>query len=95
MIWIETPTNPLLKVVDIKAVSEIAKKHNILLAVDNTFLTPYLQRPLEFGADFSVYSLTKYINGHSDVIMGAVLLNDSEIYKKLHVLQTSMCRNVF
>lgn len=77
----------MLNVLDIKTISKLAKKHNILLAVDNTFLTPYLQRPLELGADLSVHSLTKYINGHSDIIMGAVLLNNTEMYEKLRFLQ--------
>ncbi|KRT83880.1 hypothetical protein AMK59_3307, partial [Oryctes borbonicus] len=70
LIFIETPTNPLMKVFDIKAIAEVAKNNHALLAVDNTFLTPYFQRPLELGADLSSYSLTKYMNGHSDVIMG-------------------------
>jgi len=90
LIWIETPTNPLLKVLDIKAVAEVAHKHKVLLAVDNTFLTPYLQRPLELGADLSVHSLTKYMNGHSDVIMGAILLNNKEVHDKLRFLQNAM-----
>ncbi|CAH0555881.1 unnamed protein product [Brassicogethes aeneus] len=90
MIWIETPTNPTLKVFDIKAVSEIAKKHNIILAVDNTFLTSYLQRPLDLGADITVYSLTKYMNGHSDVIMGALTTNNTKLWEELKFLQNSM-----
>lgn len=90
LIWLETPTNPTLKVSDIKAVSEIAKKNNILLAVDNTFLTCYLQRPLSLGADMTVYSLTKFMNGHSDVLMGAILINDKELYEKLKYLQNGL-----
>ncbi|XP_018333091.1 cystathionine gamma-lyase-like isoform X2 [Agrilus planipennis] len=90
MIWIETPTNPTLTVIDIRAVSKIAEKHKIILAVDNTFLTPYFQRPLELGADLSVYSLTKYMNGHSDVIMGAIVLNDETLHTKLRFLQNAM-----
>lgn len=90
LIWLETPTNPTLKVVDIKRAAEIAKRNNILLAVDNTFLTPYLQRPLELGADLVVYSLTKYMNGHSDVIMGSMVTNDKELYDKLKYLQNTM-----
>jgi len=90
LIWIETPTNPLLKVLDIKAVSQVTKKHKILLAVDNTFLTPYLQRPLALGADLVVHSLTKYMNGHSDIIMGAIIVNDTEIHDKLRFLQNAM-----
>lgn len=89
MIWIETPTNPLLKVLDIAAISKIAKSHNkdILVVVDNTFVTSYLQRPLDFGADIVMYSLTKYMNGHSDVIMGAAILNDSAVEQRLRFLQ--------
>lgn len=88
MIWLETPTNPNLKVVDIAAIVKLAKNRgNIIVIVDNTFLTPYLQRPLDFGADIVMYSLTKYMNGHSDVIMGAAILNDDEIEKKLRFLQ--------
>ncbi|XP_056641350.1 cystathionine gamma-lyase [Diorhabda sublineata] len=90
LIWLETPTNPTLKVIDIKKASEIAKRNNILLAVDNTFLTPYLQRPIELGADLAVYSLTKYMNGHSDVIMGSMVTNDKELYDKLKYLQNAM-----
>lgn len=90
LIFIESPTNPLLKVCDIKAIAEIAKKNGAHLAVDNTFLTPYFQRPLELGADFSVYSLTKYMNGHSDVVMGAVVTNNTEMYNKLRFLQNGM-----
>ncbi|GBP37505.1 Cystathionine gamma-lyase [Eumeta japonica] len=75
LIWIETPTNPILKVADIAAISKVAKKHgDITVVVDNTFLTSYLQRPLDFGADIVMYSLTKYMNGHSDVIMGAAMI---------------------
>ncbi|XP_049875431.1 cystathionine gamma-lyase [Pectinophora gossypiella] len=91
MIWIETPTNPLLKVIDIKAITNLAKsKGNIIVVVDNTFLTPYLQRPLDFGADVVVYSLTKYMNGHSDVIMGAAIVNDDELGNKLRFLQNAL-----
>lgn len=91
MIWIETPTNPLLKVVDIAAIVKEAKSHgDVIVIVDNTFLTPYLQKPLDFGADMSMYSLTKYMNGHSDVIMGAVVLNDDDLEKKLRFLQNGM-----
>ncbi|XP_023946800.2 cystathionine gamma-lyase [Bicyclus anynana] len=92
MIWIETPTNPLLKVVDISEISKIVKQHNkeIMIVVDNTFLTPYLQRPLDHGADVVMYSLTKYMNGHSDVVMGAAVMNDVEIEKRLRFLQVAM-----
>ena len=90
LIWLETPTNPILKIIDIKAISTITKKHKLLLAVDNTFLTPYLQRPLELGADIVAHSLTKYMNGHSDVVMGAVIVNDEKIYEKMRYLQNAL-----
>ncbi|GBP94717.1 Cystathionine gamma-lyase [Eumeta japonica] len=91
LIWIETPTNPILKVADIAAISKVAKKHgDITVVVDNTFLTSYLQRPLDFGADIVMYSLTKYMNGHSDVIMGAAIVNDDELAEKLRFLQNFM-----
>ncbi|XP_055915295.1 cystathionine gamma-lyase-like [Eupeodes corollae] len=89
LLWIETPTNPLIKVVDITAVAKLAheKKEDIIVAVDNTFLTSYFQRPLELGADMVVYSLTKYMNGHGDVVMGAVTLNDEGLHNRLRFLQ--------
>lgn len=87
MIWIESLTNPTLKVIDIPAIAAIARKHKILLAVDSTFLTPYFQRPLNLGADIVVHSITKYINGHSDVIMGCVITNNEEINEQLKFLQ--------
>nr|CAH7767844.1 unnamed protein product [Callosobruchus chinensis] len=87
LIWAENPTNPTLKVVDLCALSKVAKEHKLLLAVDNTFLSPYLQRPADFGADLVVNSVTKYMNGHSDVIMGAVCTNSEELYKKLKFIQ--------
>ncbi|KAK9722463.1 Cys/Met metabolism PLP-dependent enzyme [Popillia japonica] len=90
LIFIETPTNPLLKVFDIRAIAEIAKNNKALFCVDNTFLTPYFQRPLELGADISSYSLTKYMNGHTDVIMGAIVTNNEEVYTKLRFLQNAM-----
>lgn len=89
LIWLETPTNPLLKLTDIAAVSQIAKRRNLLLAVDNTFATPYLQRPLELGADIIVHSTTKYIGGHSDVVGGAVVLNDESLYEKIKFYQNA------
>ena len=89
LIWVETPTNPMLNIIDIKAVSNIAKKHNILLSVDNTFATPYLQKPLDLGADIVMHSLTKYMGGHSDVVMGAAICNDEKIAEKLYFLQNS------
>lgn len=83
LIWIETPTNPTMQIVDIGAVAKIAKAHNILLAVDNTFASPYLQNPIDLGADIVMHSVTKYLGGHSDVVMGALMLNDEELYKRL------------
>nr|CAI5852609.1 unnamed protein product [Callosobruchus analis] len=90
LIWLETPTNPTMKVVDIKAASALAKEYNIITTVDNTFLSPYLQRPLDLGADLSLYSLSKYMNGHADVIMGSIATNNEEIYTKLKFLQNAM-----
>jgi len=87
LIWVETPTNPLMKLVDIKAVVEIAKGKNILVAVDNTFATPYLQRPIDMGADIVMHSATKYLGGHSDVIAGALIAKDAELGDKLHFIQ--------
>ncbi|XP_072018947.1 putative cystathionine gamma-lyase 2 [Amphiura filiformis] len=89
LVWIETPTNPLLKLVDIQAASDIAHNANqdIVVAVDNTFSSPYFQRPLTFGADLVVHSATKYINGHSDVVMGLVAVDNEEIYKRLQFTQ--------
>ncbi len=89
MILIESPTNPLLKVYDIAAISGIAKKHNVKLVVDNTFMSPYLQNPLDLGADIVVHSTTKYIGGHSDVIGGAIMLNDPATYERLKFIQNS------
>ncbi len=83
LIWLETPTNPLLRLIDIQAVADIAHRHNLLVAVDNTFASPYFQQPLKLGADIVVHSTTKYINGHSDVIGGALVLNDEEVYQSL------------
>lgn len=88
--WLETPTNPTFKVYDIKTISSVAKKHNVTLVIDNTFLTSYLQRPLELGADLCVYSLTKYMNGHSDVVMGAIVTNNKEWYDRLLFVQNGM-----
>lgn len=90
LIWLETPTNPLLTIVDIGAVATIARARGVLLAVDNTFASPYFQRPLELGADIVVQSTTKYIAGHSDVIGGAVLLNDASIYEELRFFQNTI-----
>jgi cystathionine gamma-lyase len=90
MVWIETPTNPLLKIFDIEAISEISHKHNALVVVDNTFASPFFQKPLLIGADIVVHSTTKYINGHSDIIGGAVILNDPELHKKILLVQKSV-----
>lgn len=88
MIWMESITNPLLTVLDIKGVCEIAhSQSNIIVVVDNTFLTSYYQRPLELGADIVLYSLSKYLGGHSDLIMGAIVMNDSELYSRLNYVQ--------
>lgn len=87
LIWIETPTNPLMKLVDIKAVTEIVKGKDILVAVDNTFATPYLQRPIDLGADIVMHSATKYLGGHSDVIAGALVAKTAELGEKLHFIQ--------
>ena len=89
-IYIETPANPLLTITDIAAVSEIAKKHGKLLIVDNTFLTPYLQRPIELGADIVIHSGTKYLGGHSDTISGLVVVNDKAIADRLYYLQNAI-----
>ncbi len=89
LIWIETPSNPLMKIVDIAACSEITKKHQVLLGVDNTFASPYLQNPLELGADIVMHSVTKYLGGHSDVIMGALIVNQDALHEKLAFIQNS------
>lgn len=90
LIWIETPSNPLLKTCDIEAISKIAKKHSLILVVDNTFLSPYFQKPLSLGADIVVHSSTKYIGGHSDVLGGAILLNEHAYYEKLKFNQNAV-----
>ena len=89
LIWVETPTNPMLNIIDIKAVSVLAKKYNILFAVDSTFATPYLQLPLDLGADIVMHSVTKYIGGHSDVVMGALIVKDKELAEKLYFIQNA------
>ncbi|MBR4985148.1 MAG: aminotransferase class I/II-fold pyridoxal phosphate-dependent enzyme [Proteobacteria bacterium] len=88
-LFIESPANPLLTVTDIKAVADIAKKHNILTIVDNTFMTPYLQRPISLGADIVIHSATKYLGGHSDLVAGLVVVNDSELARKIAFIQNS------
>ncbi len=89
LIWVETPTNPMMNIIDIEAVSTVAQKHKILLAVDNTFATPYLQNPLDLGADIVMHSATKYLGGHSDVVMGALIVNDKTLADKLYFIQNS------
>lgn len=89
LIWAETPTNPMCNIIDIEAVAYIAKKHNILFGVDNTFASPYLQNPLDLGADLVMHSVTKYLGGHSDVVMGALVVNSSELAEKLAFIQNS------
>ncbi|KAL6068943.1 Cystathionine gamma-synthase [Balamuthia mandrillaris] len=90
LIWMETPTNPMLKIVDIAKVAEIAKKNNLLLVVDNTFMSPYFQNPLDLGADMVMHSVSKYINGHSDVIGGIVCTNNEQLHTRLRFLQNSI-----
>jgi cystathionine beta-lyase/cystathionine gamma-synthase len=89
IIWTETPTNPLMNITDIAAVAELTKKNNILLCVDNTFASPYLQNPLDLGADIVMHSATKYLSGHSDVIHGCLMMNDQELRDKLFFIQKS------
>ena len=89
LVWVETPTNPLMNITDIKAVAAITKKAGVILCVDNTFATPYLQNPIEMGADIVVHSATKYLGGHSDVIQGALMVNDKALYDQLYFIQKS------
>ncbi len=89
MIWIETPTNPLLNIIDIEAAAVIAHKHNLLLVCDNTFASPYLQTPLDLGADIVLHSATKYLGGHSDVVHGALIMNDAALEERLRFIQNS------
>ncbi len=89
LIWVETPTNPMMNVIDIKAVAALAKENKLLLAVDNTFATPYLQRPLDLGADIVMHSATKYLGGHSDVVVGALVVKDKALADKLYFLQNA------
>jgi len=90
LVWIETPTNPTLTIADIRAVVMIAKKHKIIVVVDNTFMSPYYQRPLELGADIVLHSATKYLSGHSDVLMGAIITNSFELHERLKFLQNAI-----
>lgn len=89
LIWIETPTNPMMNIIDIEAAAVLSKKHQIILAVDNTFATPYLQNPLDLGADIVMHSATKYLGGHSDVVMGALVCKDEKIGKEIYRIQNS------
>lgn len=90
LIWLETPTNPTMQIIDIVACTTLAKKHKLISVVDNTFATPYLQNPLDLGADIVMHSVTKYLGGHSDVVMGALVTNSDEIHEKLYfILNTS------
>ncbi len=89
MLWAETPTNPMLNIIDIEKLGQISKKHKLLFVVDNTFATPYLQRPLDLGADIIMHSLTKYMGGHSDVVMGAVICKDEALAERLYTIQNS------
>jgi cystathionine beta-lyase/cystathionine gamma-synthase len=89
LIWTETPTNPLMNITDIGAIAAIAKQHKILLAVDNTFASPFIQNPLDLGADIVMHSSTKYLGGHSDVIQGALVMNDPALREQLYLIQKS------
>ena len=89
MIWVETPTNPMMNIVDIEGLSNISKKFNLILAVDNTFATPFLQQPLSLGADIVMHSATKYLAGHSDVVLGALIVNDHKLSEQLYFIQNA------
>lgn len=89
LIWVETPTNPMMNIIDIVSTSKIAKQHKVLLAVDNTFATPYLQRPLDLGADIIMHSVTKYLGGHSDLVMGGLVVNDKDLAERLYFIQNA------
>lgn len=90
LVWLETPTNPTLRIIDIKAIAERAHAHGAILVVDNTFMSPYFQNPIALGADIVIHSVTKYINGHSDVVMGVAVTSHEEWYKKLAFMQNSL-----
>jgi len=90
MVWLETPTNPLLKIIDISASAKIGHDHNALLAVDNTFMSPYLQQPLKLGAHIVVHSTTKYLGGHGDLIGGAVIVSDPAVYEKVRFAENAV-----
>ena len=89
LIWLETPTNPMMNIIDIKSLAKLSKRNNTLLCVDNTFASPYLQRPLDLGADIIIHSATKYIAGHSDVIIGAIVINSKSLHKRLSFIQNA------
>lgn len=89
MVWVETPTNPMMNIIDVRAMAAFSKQHGLLLAVDNTFASPYLQTPLDLGADIVMHSVTKYLGGHSDVVMGALVLKDDELASRLVFLQNA------
>ncbi|OBX23514.1 MULTISPECIES: trans-sulfuration enzyme family protein [Bizionia] len=89
LLWVETPTNPMMNIIDVKACAAISKKHNLLLAVDNTFATSYLQQPLDLGADIVMHSATKYLGGHSDVVLGVLAVKDKELADKLYFIQNA------
>lgn len=89
LLWVETPTNPTMQIIDIAACSEIAKANNLIFAVDNTFASPYLQNPLDLGADIVMHSVTKYLGGHSDVVMGALITSDDKLYEQLAFIHNS------
>ena len=89
LIWVETPTNPLLNIIDLRGAAKIAKRHDVLFAVDNTFATPYLQLPLDLGADIVMHSATKYLGGHSDLVMGALVVKDKDLAERLYFIQNA------
>ncbi|MDE0560118.1 cystathionine gamma-synthase [Algoriphagus sp. NF] len=89
MIWVETPTNPMMNIIDIQAVADLGKKYGVLVAVDNTFASPFIQNPLDLGADIVMHSVTKYLGGHSDVVMGALVVNDDSLAERLVFLQNA------
>lgn len=89
LLWVETPTNPTMQIMDLEACGRIAKKHKIIFAVDNTFASPYLQNPLQWGADIVMHSVTKYLGGHSDVVMGALVANDDQLHERLSFIHNS------
>ena len=89
LIWAETPTNPMMNIIDIEEIGKVAKKHHLLFGVDNTFATPFLQNPLDLGADIVMHSVTKYLGGHSDVVMGALVVNDDQLLEKLAFIQNA------